>query len=72
MKIKIRGKDFDYVNSTLEGKDVAVFVGVDCEGKEIYTGDIVTKDGEEFRVELVLDFDFIPSADNLQNYKLKG
>ena len=72
MKIKIRGAEFDYVNSCLEGKDVAVFVGYDCEGAEIYTGDIVTKDGDDYEVNLSADINYLPGSRVLQNYKLKG
>ena len=73
MKLKIRGKDYDFINDFLSDKEVDICIGVDCEGREVYTGDTVidTENGGEYRVALDLDLDFLPFESCISNFKLK-
>lgn len=72
MKLKIRGAD-DYLNYALGDRDWEVYVGKDRDGNDIYTGDIVLDEAcEEYRVDLKVNFKYIPMAENLLNYRLKG
>ena len=73
MKIKIRGEKFAQVNKILDGEDVDIFIGEDADGREVYTGDIVTdtQNGGKYRANLVLDLDFLPFESCISNFKLE-
>lgn len=73
MKIKLRGKDFDFINDFMEGKDVDILVGKDINGNEVYTGDTVidVSNGGEYQVAMNIDLHFLPFESNISNFKLK-
>ena len=73
MLLKLRGKDCEFLNSMLEDKNVEIFVGLDCMGKEVYTGDIIIDEanGAEYRVSISTDLFFLPFENNISNFKLK-
>ena len=73
MRIKLRGQDADFINDYLSGKDFDLMVGKDCEGNEIYTGDLVTdpQNGGDYSVEMSLDLFPLPFEMNISNFKLK-
>ena len=73
MKLKLRGQDFDFINDFLVGKDVEIFVGVDCDGREIYTGDVVTdtQNGGDYQVSMSLDLNFLPFDSCISNLRFK-
>jgi|GEM_PF-2242769 len=74
MKLKLRGQDFDWINDFLSDKDVEVYVGKDCEGNEVFTGDIVTdtQNGGDYKVAMTLDLNFLPFDSCIGNFKLKS
>ena len=73
MKLKIRGKDYDFINDFLSDKEVDILIGKDVDGNEVYTGDTVTdtQNGGEYRAELSLDLNFLPFESCISNFKLK-
>ena len=71
MKLKIRGAD-DFLNYALEDKDFEILVGYDSGGNEVYTGDIIFDDeGNEFKVGLSLELNYLSKMQNLSNFRLK-
>ena len=73
MKLKIRGKDYDFINDFLSDKEVDILIGKDVDGNEVYTGDTVvdTENGGEYRADLSLDLNYLPFDSCISNFKLK-
>ncbi len=72
MKIKLRGKDSEFLNNLLEDREFDIYVGKDADGKEVFTGDTVvdTQNGGEYKVYLSMDLDYLPFSSNISNFKL--
>ena len=72
MKLKIRGKDYDFINDFLSDKEVDILIGKDVDGNEVYTGDTVvdTENGGEYRADLSLDLNYLPFDSCISNFRL--
>lgn len=73
MKLKVRGYEADFLNDYMDGRDYDIYVGSDCEGNEVFTGDTVidTQNGGEYQVALSMDLHFLPFESCIGNFKLK-